>query len=64
MAIEIKNSNQLAVTASRKNALAIISAGLAAVATTDVLKKQLNLNGPMLTVKNHAVNIHVYALCK
>ncbi|MEK7609411.1 MAG: DUF4147 domain-containing protein [Patescibacteria group bacterium] len=60
MAIKIKNSNQLAVTASRKNALAIISAGLAAVATTDVLKKQLNLNGPMLTVKNHAVNLDDY----
>lgn len=57
MAIQIKNLSGLASTASRENALTIISAGLAAVATTDVLKRQVKLNGSTLTIKNHAVNL-------
>lgn len=57
MAIRIKNLDELASTASRKKALAIISAGLAAVATTNVLKRQIKLSGSTLTIKNHAVNL-------
>ncbi len=53
----IKNTAELAVTEARKKALQIVSAGLDAIDTSEVVKSAVKIDGDFLTIKGEKIDL-------